>query len=297
MVETTSFPVSLHLTSSFVYKNKVFVTGGSPTTQSPTPVTSIYTANINNDGTLSEWVLNTATLPIGLYQHATIVAKDRLYVIGGFSSSSTLSSAVYTATLSENGVLGNFTLSGNLPGPLGAVRATVIGQYIYTIGGSVESQTSTNKIYRTTINTDGSLDAWTQQGTIPSLATGNCIFVTNKRIYTIAGSQATGTMHATVYSAPINPDSTIGTWTQSPSLPTPVYGGNVFATNSRLYYLNGINSTGLNDAMFSTPIAGITSDYSVYYNNNVTTVTSPDNFRLPDFGYLETFSEKYYIKL
>lgn len=296
VTETTPFPVKLHLTSSFVYKNKVFVTGGSPTVLSPTPVTSIYTANINNDGSLGEWVLNATTLPIGLHQHASIIIKNRLYLIGGFNSVAGTSSSVYRATLSETGELGNFTSSGYLPEPLDDVRVAVIGQYIYTIGGGVGLFSSTNKIYRSTINADGSLSAWTQYGTLPIWTTGNGVFVTNKRIYSIAGSQEPGVIHSSVYSAPINPDGTIGTWTQSPSLPISVYGGNVFATNSKLYYVNGIKPSGANDVIYSTPIAGITSDYSVYYNDNITTTTSPNNFRLPDFGYLETFSEKYYIK-
>ncbi len=110
--------------------------------------TDIYTCTINSDGSISEFELAPISMPAADNTASVIVIKNRLYILGGSSytypyyfninADGTLSEGAYLGT-----IMGNTTNYG---------CAFNIGNTLYYMGYS--------SIYKTTINTDGSLGSW-----------------------------------------------------------------------------------------------------------------------------------------
>jgi hypothetical protein len=67
--------------------------------------------------------------------------------------------------------------------------------------------------------------------------------VTNSRVYLLGGAGDAWASIDTVYTAPINSDGTLGTWTTSTSLPGVLNNSSAVVTTSRVYLLGGSTST------------------------------------------------------
>jgi N-acetylneuraminic acid mutarotase len=337
-----NLPTALISAQSVVTKNRVYLIGGYNGTSD---VSTVYTAPINADGTLGAWSTG-PSLPIPISFSQVIVTSNKVYLLGGYSTNSYISS-IYSATINSDGTLGSWSLYGSLPGPLGASQAVITRGRVYLLGGRDNSgntnivytalinadgtlgswNTGTNiytpvvssqavvtrdkvyllggygttfstyhaQIFVASINTDGTIGAWTGLGSIPaSLALSQALVVKN-RVYLLGGNKA-GTMTSDVYSAPINPDGTLGTWTTvSSSLPGPLAYSQVITTNSKVYLLGGY-AANYTSVIYSAPFSGGLNDYSPYYDGTITT-TDPNNFKLPDYTSEDLSSGLYhYIK-
>jgi N-acetylneuraminic acid mutarotase len=89
--------------SSAAQLGKVIVAGGHAYTM--TNSTTLYNAILNADGTIASW--STSTMPTGTGESTIALANGYLYVIGGFSGSS----SVYYAKLNSSGNPGTWTQS------------------------------------------------------------------------------------------------------------------------------------------------------------------------------------------
>jgi hypothetical protein len=121
-----------------------------------------------------------------------------------------------------------------LPLALEGATAVVTNARVYLLGGVV-SGSPKNTTYTAPINSDGTLGAWVAGGTLPGVVGYGAAFLTNSRVYLIAGG---GT--AAVYTAVINPDGTIGTWTGANTLTANITKAQVIVTNTKVYVLLGI---------------------------------------------------------
>jgi hypothetical protein len=109
--------------------------------------------------------------------------------------------------------------------------------------------------------TAGTVSTWqTLASTLPQQLVGMSATIYNGYLYVVGGLNTNGVPQTTVYSAPVNDDGTLGTWTTSTNaLPTATAFGSMFAFGGKLYFINGDpnNST--------TPNAQDSGTNNVYY--------------------------------
>jgi N-acetylneuraminic acid mutarotase len=285
-----NLPSNLKALQAVVYRNKVFVFGGFNST-------SVYSALINPDGTLGSWVNETPTLiPTGFSQ--AIVTNNRIYVFGGFSYyvwAYSNTNRVQTAPINPDGSIGNWTYGPDLPLGMSDSQAVVIKNKVYLICGYTDTTSIPfSTIYAADINADGTLGNWTTSGNTPSALAASQAIVTKNRIYLLGGYNSSG-VQSTVYTAPINADGTLGTWTTGTPLPVGLKFSQAITTNSKIYLLGG-STSGNTSAVYSASFSGGLNDYSPYYDGTIQP-TDPNSFGLPDFTAQDTASNIYhYIK-
>ena len=233
-VWTTSDPLPgpVDASQAIVTQNRVYLLGGYTPSE---PSSTVYTAPINPDGTLGDWTTATS-LPAAVYHSQAIVTKTQVYLLGGYIDGG-LSSAVYTAPINPDGTLGFWTTGTSLPGTLPHSQAIVTQNRAYLLGGIVNGGHS-SAVYTAPINPDGTLGAWTTAASMPATVFDSQAIVAKNRVY-LLGGKINYTASSTVYTAPINPDGTLGAWTTGASLPATVFGSQAIVTNNRVYLLGG----------------------------------------------------------
>jgi len=286
---SSPLPDKLGHSQAIVTKNRVYLLGGHNNTN---VVSTVYTAPINADGTLGTWTTATG-LPSTLMQSHAIVTKNRVYIMGGQTNSGSNSSSIYTAPINADGTLGTWNGAGSLPAVIRAAQIVVTKNRVYLLGGEV------NGIYRDTvhtapINADGTLGAWTTGTSLPVHHVFSQSVVTRKRVYLIGGF-AGGSYTGDVFSAPINADGTLGTWSQATGATGFIAHSQVIATSSKIYTLGGEIGSFVSTIRFAS-FSGSLNDYSPYYNGAIIAIDKTNNFRLPDFSTSESTSEFYFIK-
>jgi hypothetical protein len=198
--------------------------------------------------------------------------------LGGRSANT---SAVYSNTLSDGtggapaGALTDalWTSQGNvLPAARGFAAGVVANGFnsrasgngtLYVLGGLDESGAATSSVYYTALDGNGAVGTWATTTALPQAryAFGAVIF--RGRLYVAGGNDGADTPVATVYSAPINADGTLGAWGALPSLPVPVAYHQLITTGGVLYVLGGTLSAAV-DPISTNQSTGPVG--SVYYN-------------------------------
>ena len=107
----------------------------------------------------------------------------------------------------------------------------------------------------TQTNTTKSADigAWSTASTLPAKITDPQAIVTKNRVY-LLGGLIDDTYSSTVYTAPINPDGTLGAWTTSTSLPGTVAHSQAIVTQNRVYLLGGYINGAYSSTVYTAPI-------------------------------------------
>jgi len=261
-VTSTPLPVALYAAQIIVTNNRVYLLGGR---NSVTYLSTVYTAPINPDGTLGAWV-NSTPLPGAVVYSQAIVTNNRVYLIGGYVNGIPLST-VYTTTINTDGTLGTWIIDIPLPRAVAHSQAIVTNNRVYLLGGWNGNYTSV--VYTAPINPDSTLGTWTIDTPLPITIAHSQAIVTNNRVYLLGGI-INGIVSAIVYTAPINPDGTLGTWIVSTSLPISIYGAQAIVTNNKVYIFT------TKPEMYSAPFSGGLNNYLNPVSVNATTFTLPD---------------------
>ena len=290
----TALPIPIDYSHAVVTKNRVYMFGGLTT--GGTPISTVYTAPINSDGTLGTWATGTA-LPITLAYSSVVVTKSRVYLLSGYQSGA-YSANIYSAIINVDGTIGSWTISGALPGILASSSVVVTKNRVYIVGGNNGGST-VSTVYTALIDSDGVIGTWMTSGSLPAGLQWSNSFVSKNRAYVFGGYN--GSSYVSVsYSAPVSEDGTLGTWTTGTSLPGILGITQLVATNSGLYAIGGNNSAGSNVAtVYKANMSGSLNDYSSFYDGTVTPAVIPivnDKFLLPDFSADEPFGSYSYIK-
>ena len=194
--EVDGFPSN---SSLVVTKNRVYALGGSQTPN------SVKVGVINQDGVLGP-LTDGPSLPFSIITSTNpVIIKNKLYMIG-INSRNT-----YVANVNEDGTLGQFSRSTDLPVPLGAVNSVITKNRIYVISGT--------NTYVAPLNPEGVIGTWATHSTLPSTMNYSGFFVNDKKVYLISGSENYETPQTNVYTADIEVDGTLGKWTSAPSTP------------------------------------------------------------------------------
>lgn len=190
-VTTNPLPSSYHGGSAFVTNNRVYLVGGQ---SNGTYGGVVYTAAMNEDGSIGAW-FEGPTIPASTGTSDTVVTNNRVYVLGGNSG------GIFTATIDSNGVIGSWSLVGSSPTQAYGARVITTRNRVYMIGGDAGG-TPVIATYYATINTDGTLGAWTQGSNFPIGLGDAGAIVTSSRLYILGGRNPNPISN--VYSTPIS---------------------------------------------------------------------------------------------
>ena len=283
-VAATAFPIPVITSCVFVIKNKVYVCGGykqADGTGTDT-VNTVYTANINADGTLGSWVLHN-TMPGVVYAASFVLTSSRVYIISGALTNLTgsQSNKIYSAPISSDGTIGAWVTEANAPFYKQVPFTIVTKNRVYICGGSTSLYVDpfTTSVYTAAINSDGTLGTWTLSTSLPLAVRSGSVYVTKNRVYLFGGAINTATTTSVVLTAPINADGTLGTWGTGTPLPTTVGSANLFSTKNRLYLVGGFNGGSVLNTIYTAIIDGGLNDYSAYYAEDSVNYLMPGSGR------------------
>jgi N-acetylneuraminic acid mutarotase len=171
--------------------------------------------------------------------------------MGGFDGNNR-QSAVYSAPLNPDGSVGAWTTESNaLPQVRSDFNSVVFNGHVYAIGG-FDGNNEVATVYSAQLNPDGSVGTWTNEtNALPQSLAGATSVVYNGHVYIMGGADNFGLV-SPVYSAPLNPDGSVGAWTtESSSLPQALFVATSVAYNGYVYVMGGYNGTSILDAVYS----------------------------------------------
>jgi len=255
LVEARAWTNSAVVTNRFVY----LLGGGNGVSRGSV----IQRAPINVDGTIGAWSAN-GNIPVGLSDCASFVTKNRVYLVGGQTdtpsyANPTIVSTTYYAPINSDGTLGTWTAGPALPGALSHTNVVVTKNRVYAITGWTTGS-STNVIYTAPIDSSGVVGTWTSAGTVPQALIHAHVAVFKNKLYLFGGltkaiMDPATTYNSTIYTASINADGTLGTWsTYTPTMPEGIYGGSVLVTKHNIYLFGGRTSTGESNKVWRVPV-------------------------------------------
>jgi hypothetical protein len=239
--------------------------------------------------------LPTTVFPVGVSGLRAVAVQSSntsafVVVAGGFNGTANVNT-VLTNTLAQDGTLGaTWTTSTNsLPTTLahfGMVEADAQNSlvpanshFIYVIGGQVSASDTpggTNTVYMASVDpTTGNVGTWkTLTSTLPDSLVGPAVAIYNGYIYAVGGLTPNQTPTTDVFSAVVNSDGTLGSWTKSTNPFTmAVSFATVFGFGGNLYVLNGDPNgssdpnqqatVGLPDVRFATANNGVVGTWTL----------------------------------
>jgi Kelch motif len=211
----------------------LFVTGGN----GPAALASVEAATIGADGSLGAFAAAGSSLGSARAGHASFVLGGALYVAGGQSGATALTS-VERAAVSANGTLGGFAVAGNLARARSAFAAVWRDGFVHAIGGSDGSRELAG-VERADL-AGGALSAFATSPTHLSTARSSySATVIGNRLY-LAGGYPNNATLGSVESATIAADGSLGaTTTAGPTLLAARAEHAAVVTGSTLYLLGG----------------------------------------------------------
>ena len=272
--EGTPLPAACYGAACVVAENRVYLIGGS--------ITTVISAPINSDGTLGVWREEVALTAVTNYATA-VVLKGAVYLFGGMVSGSP-TNRIYRATFGVDGVLSSWKQVGILPISVYGTKAIVTRSRVYLIGGYNGSNYLATTLYAS-VSSDGRIGAWASGTSMPGVLHGSMSVVTKNRIYMISGYNGSAYV-ATVYTAPIDGDGAIGTWTTDTALYSVQAYGSAIVVNNRLYTVGGRNGTGTVASVNTATFSGGSNDYSAYYQATLDALGVPLKFSVPNMAEL-----------
>jgi N-acetylneuraminic acid mutarotase len=239
--------------------NVTVVTSGGTSNAVTLDLIAMLTFNVNN----VTWAQTTA-LPMALtgLRAAVVPAVSStsafVVVTGGYDGTSN-QTRVFSNTLNSDGTVGGSWISiitTQLPITLahhGMAEAdptnslvSTNSRFVYVIGGqqnSTDAPGGLTSVYQASVDpTTGVVGTWTQltNSSLPESLVGPAVTIFNGQIYVVGGLRVDGTPSPDVFSAPVNPDGSLGTWTkQANPYPTAVSFATAFGFGGKLYVIDG----------------------------------------------------------
>lgn len=235
---------------------------------------------------------DSGTLPAAKWLPVVFATRSKLYVVGGFGSSGAPTTHIFSATIGNTSLagatlpLGVFTQEGDLPNTVGAAGVAVTKNKVYILGifrnsnypGSADTIVGD-------IDSNGNVVNWRAGPNLPTTIGNPSVVTTKNRVYVIGGTNSSGTHLNTVYSAPINQDGSLGTWTTDTEVPaigsSGISGAGAIVTSNYLYVIGGTSANSVYTKMMRVPFLGGKNDYSTENNTGYSdsTDTLPGNGR------------------
>ncbi len=244
---TTSLLSGIDGATSVEYAGYIYEIGGISGT---TNLSSVYYAQIYNNGNIGSWTL-TASLPQAVLYSTSVEYGGYIYVLGGYNGSSNLSE-VYYSHINSDGTLGSWNTTtsigetssgGGTAEPIEFATSVTYGGYIYFLGGySSTTSARVSTVYYVPINSDGTLGSWATTTSLPQIISRSTSIVYAGYIYEIGGYGASSDL-STVYSISITSNGALGTaWTTTTSLSFAIQQATSVEYAGYIYVIGGFNT-------------------------------------------------------
>jgi parallel beta-helix repeat protein len=210
----------------------------------------IYSAAINDDGSIAAWEELSISLPQSCWGARAVEALGNLYIIGGANTDTEndATDKVYRLTVNAIGEVTGITEMNSLPEARNGHAVTVYNSKIIVTGGYDASFTPKNTVYSVAVNLNGNLGTWQTKAALPNAVYGHSTVCTNGIIAVIGGKEGTLESNKFIYT---DADATTYNWQLSDiQLPERYTEGAAFAFGNKIFYCGGINLSGnLNNAV------------------------------------------------
>ncbi len=253
VTNTNSMPVRTASSAVLTANGYIYSLGGTQVDNGATPVTNVYYARLNSDGSTGTWTATTG-LPTATESGAGFgaVYNGYIYILGGYVGSP--GNGVYYTKINSDGTLGTWTTNTNNTHTGYSNSVAAANGYIYDIGGYNGGYLSTVSYAK--LNSNGSTNVFATTTSLPATRAGATTIVANGYIYAIGGTDSV--IRTSVYYAKLSAtDGTIGAWSTTAGIPAAresantalangyiyVFGGNSGVDTSTVYYTK-INSDG-----------------------------------------------------
>lgn len=181
---------------------------------------------------------------------AAVAYNNRMYLLGGRSTSGTPVTTTEIASINPTGTLGTWTASTALPSARYGHSAQVYNDRLYLIGGSTTfGGAPVATVHYIKINSDGTLNSWVQTTSMSSgriSLGGNFSAMWGAYIYVSGGCSAinasgycNGAILDDTQVASINADGSIDVWNSMANVYRPSTGHGLVAWRSHIYELGG----------------------------------------------------------
>jgi len=107
---------------------------GGIETKNGQPTTTVYRAQLNNDGTLGSWT-EVTPLPAPLHSFGAVLFRSAIYIAGGATTDNAPTASVYRATIDTLGNLSDWQPMPDLPSARAYFDFQTFGGYLYAVGG------------------------------------------------------------------------------------------------------------------------------------------------------------------
>lgn len=262
----------------------------------------------NTDKTTWSYWYQGTSLGTARSDMSAIAYNNRLYVLGGRSSSGAVSTVEYT-DIKPTGAIGSWTSTTSLPSALFGQSSQVYNDYVYIIGGVPSvGGTPSSSVYYTKINSNGSLNSWVQTNSFSTgriTNGGNFTVVWSGFMYLSGGCSAVNasgyctTISSDSQVASINADGSLDKWATISGVSSQRMGFGMVSWRDKIYIIGGCSAqnTSTGDcygAMDKTIYYGsINQDgdastvaQSVASGSSPCSGTSPTNCNLPGTTYV-----------
>ncbi len=223
-VQQNAYPTTGYQYDAVNHQGYVYVAGG----WNGAALDQVYSAQAFNDGSLNPWS-GTTSLP-------EVDQGPGLTVHDGYLFASTHNGEMYSAPIVGNGVVGAWRsepAAGFEKG--GRLGTEAHNGYLYQFGGWPDADNQ--EVFISAIDASGHLTGWSQTTSMPQGRQHTSVHFHNDRAYLVGGITGWGSILDSVYSAPVNPDGTLGAWRQEANLPTTLwYHNSVIVDNSILLF-------------------------------------------------------------
>ena len=306
--QTSSINQYLYGSTLSAYNGYLYIIGGSDSVGNFS--NQVFEAKINSDGTLSQWQLDSSTLPGSVINASSIAIGDTLYVVGGqtaYLSGQLGQNTIYEASINQDGSLGNFSTDPiTLPTALASASLVSYLNKLYVIGGVDENGTFLNTIFYSSINSNGTLSQWhTSIVNLPLTLQTPSSVVVGSELYVIGGANIdtlSGAFSRTTYFTSFNSDGSLNNFsTSSNLLPQGLNDGGLVYYDGWLNYFSGYYFLQLDpNSVYTyytsinlppTPVIIPAASTTTPTTSNSTTPTAPDTgFGISQSNPLQTLS-------
>lgn len=240
---TAPLPLKLQHHTAIIHGDAFYVFGGDNGFWDASEVSNrILRAVPNAQGDITAWA-DVGELPEPLTIHGMTSLGDQIYILGGSSTfrpdDTTVIDRVWTATIADDGTVGDFQQLPPFPTPIGWVTATAVDNRIFAVAGTKQFRPSQllDQVWVADILPDHTLSPFVPVGTIAARQRHATVAVDGSLV-AIAGGAANQVL-STVEAAALDPEGNLGDWMPLPPLPESRYAHAAFVHGGHIYVSGG----------------------------------------------------------
>jgi hypothetical protein len=261
-----NLPVALTNFSMVAYNGFLYVFGGI---NGGTRQNTVYIAKLGANGEPRLWHPTDTNKANWVYWYtdtnlssirsdmSAVAYNNRMYLMGGRSTSGTPVNTTEVANINPTGTLGTWTASTNLPSILYGQSSQVYNDRLYILGGDASvGGAPSNSVYYNKINSDGTLNNWVQttsfatgrftNGGNMTSAWGAYIYISGGCTAVVGGGGANKEYCNSVASdtqvASINADGSLDVWNNVGGVTNQQMGYNMVAWRGYIYEIGGCSA-------------------------------------------------------